>query len=209
MRGSSVRDPGEMTTAETSTGTPRGDWKPLPRAFFDRDPRVVAPALLGALLIHDDTAGRIVETEAYLGSGDPAAHAYRGRTKRTEVLFGPAGYAYVYRTRQHSCLNVAVQEAGVPGCVLIRAVEPVAGIDTMRSRRGGVADARLADGPAKVCQAMAIDMRHYGVDLCAQGPMTLVAGDELDRAVVTTPRIGISRAKQWPFRYVVVGGRHA
>ena len=136
--------------------------------FYERDPRIVAPALLGSLLVHGETAGRIVETEAYLASGDPAAHAFKGRTPRTEVLFGLPGRAYVYRTRQHCCLNVAVQEVGVPGCVLIRALVPVAGVELMRERRGGVADALIANGPAKLCQALAVDMRHYGADLCAE-----------------------------------------
>lgn len=181
----------------------RQDGQPLERAFYDREPECVAAALLGALLAHGRTTGRIVETEAYLGAGDPAAHAYRGRTKRTEVLFGPPGHAYVYRTRQHRCLNVVVQEAGVPGCVLIRALEPLAGIDLMRRRRGGVPDSRLADGPGKLCQAMAIDMHHYGEDLCGGGRLTICAGLGDATNVVTTPRIGISRAKDWPLRYLL------
>ena len=109
---------------------------PLGRCFYRRDPREVAPRLLGAVLVHGETAGRIVETEAYLARGDPAAHhARKGRTKRTAVLFGPPGHAYVFQTRAHCCLNVAVQEEGVPGCVLLRALVPVAGIDIMRRRR--------------------------------------------------------------------------
>ena len=131
-----------------------------------------------------------------------AAHAYRGRTKRTEVLFGPPGHAYVYRTRQHCCLNVSVQPPGTPGCVLIRAVVPVVGVPIMRRRRAGAPDARLADGPAKLCQAMAIGMDHYGVDLCANGPLRIVAGDEGPVEVRATPRIGITRAKDWPLRYL-------
>ena len=181
----------------------------MERTFFERDPRLVAPDLLGKVLIHGPAAGWIEETEAYLATGDPAAHAYRGRTRRTEILFGPAGHAYVYRTRQHCCLNVAVQQVGVPGCVLIRAVVPVAGIETMRGRRGGVPDARLTDGPAKLCQAMAIDMRHYGVDLCAGGPLMIAEGRELAGSIATTPRIGISRATDWPLRYLVAETRVA
>lgn len=186
---------------------------PLERRFFERDPRAVAPDLLGAVLIHGPTAGRIVETEAYLGAGDPAAHAFRGRTRRTEVLFGPAGHAYVYRTRQHCCLNVAVQGVGVPGCVLIRAVAPLAGIGIMRRRRGDLPDDRLADGPAKLCQALGIDMRHYASDLCghavrarairALGPLWIANGHRGDAQVTATPRIGISRAKDWHLRYVL------
>lgn len=179
------------------------DWQPIGRAFYARDPRLVAPGLLGAILAHGETRGRIVETEAYLAADDPAAHAYRGRTKRTEILFGPPGHAYVYRTRQHRCLNVVAQEAGVPGCVLIRAVEPLAGIELMRSRRGEVRDARLSDGPGKLCQALAIDMRHYGEDLCGEGAVTIFADDHEPSTVLTTPRIGITHAKDWPLRYVV------
>ena len=177
--------------------------QPLDRTFYARDPRLVAPGLLGALLAHGRTVGRIVETEAYLAACDPAAHAYRGRTARTEVLFGPPGHAYVYRTRQHRCLNVVAQGEGVPGCVLIRAVEPVAGIGLMRNRRGDVPVSRLTDGPAKLCQALAIGMQHYGEDLCGKGTVTIFAGDDAPSRVLTTPRIGISQAKDWPLRYVV------
>ena len=179
--------------------------KPLDRAFYDRDPRLVAPGLLGAMLAHGRTAGRIIETEAYLAVDDPAAHAYRGRTKRTEVLFGRSGHAYVYRTRQHRCLNVVVQEEGVPGCVLVRALEPVAGIALMRRRRGDVPDSRMTDGPAKLCQALAIDMRHYGEDLCGEGRVTIFAGEREPSEILTTPRVGISRATDWPLRYLLAG----
>ena len=177
--------------------------QPIDRAFYARDPQIVAPGLLGAVLAHGDVYGRIVETEAYLAADDPAAHAYRGRTKRTDVLFGPPGHAYVYRTRQHRCLNVVVQEEGVPGCVLIRALRPLAGLEEMRSRRGAVPDARLSDGPGKLCQALAIDMQHYGEDLCGKGTVTIFAADHEPSTVLTTPRIGISHAKDWPLRYVL------
>ena len=185
-----------------TTNPPRTE--PLPRCFYARDPRDVAPGLLGALLVHGACMGRIVETEAYLASGDPAAHAFRGRTKRTAVLFGPPGHAYVYRTRQHHCLNVAVQDAGTPGCVLVRAIEPVAGEAIMRQRRGQVPAKRLADGPGKLCQAMDIDMRHYGADLCdPQAPVRILAGEPTGRAIATSPRIGITKAADWPLRYTV------
>ena len=173
--------------------------------FYRRDPRDVAPALLGSLLVHGRTTGRIVETEAYLAVGDPAAHAFKGRTPRTEVLFGPPGRAYVYRTRQHCCLNVAVQEPGVPGCVLIRALAPLAGLDLMRERRGGVADAELANGPAKLCQALAVDMRHYGADLNASRGLHIVLAEPTEAAVATTRRVGVGAAKDWPLRYYFVG----
>ena len=172
------------------------------RAFFCRDPREVARDLLGAMLVNGPVAGRIVETEAYLSEGDPAAHAYRGRTKRTEVLFGPPGYAYVFRTRQHCCLNVVAEEVDVPGCVLIRAVAPVAGIDVMRDRRPSMPDTQLTNGPAKLCQAFDIDMRHYGVDLRDGEGLHLEEGRTFDaRDVVTGPRVGVGAAKTAPLRY--------
>ena len=177
--------------------------KPLRRCFYERDPRIVAPALLGARLVHGETSGRIVETEAYLAVGDPAAHAFKGRTPRTEVLFGPAGHAYVYQTRHHHCLNVVAQQEGVPGCVLIRAVVPLAGLAIMRCRRGDVADERLCDGPAKLCQAFDIDKRQYGTDLCAGGPLRIVADAFADMTIEESPRIGVGAAKSWPLRYRV------
>ena len=174
---------------------------PLPRCFYERDPREVAPDLLGTLLVHGATSGRIVETEAYLADDDPAAHAFRGKTPRTAVLFGPAGHAYVYRTRAHHCLNVAVQEEGVPGCVLIRAVAPVTGIAIMQRRRGDVPEQRLSDGPAKLCQAFAIDMRHYGVDLTTRDELAILDDGAHAGPIRTGPRVGISVAKTWPLRY--------
>ena len=179
------------------------DWQPLDRSFYARDPRLVAPGLLGAMLGHGRTAGRIIETEAYLAAANPAAHASHGRTRRTEILFGPPGHAYVYRTRQHHCLNVVAQEEGEPGCVLIRAVLPAAGVGEMRNRRGAVPDSRLTDGPGKLCQALAIDMQHYGEDLCGTGTVTIFAADRPRLNVRTTPRIGISQATDWPLRYVL------
>lgn len=176
------------------------------RAFFCRDPREVARDLLGAVLVNEPVAGRIVETEAYLSEGDPAAHAYRGRTKRTRVLFGPPGYAYVFRTRHHHCLNVVAEEIDTPGCVLIRAVAPVVGIDVMRERRHGMPDTQLSNGPAKLCQAFDIDMRHYGVDLCDGEDLHLEAGRTVDaREVVAGTRIGVGAAKTAPLRYYVAG----
>ena len=156
------------------------------------------------MLVNGSVAGRIVETEAYLPEGDAAAHAYRGRTRRTEVLFGPPGHAYVFRTRQHACLNVVAQAVGVPGCVLIRAVAPVTGIDLMRERRRGMPDAQLTNGPAKLCQAFDIDMRHYSVDLCDGEDLHLEIGLVGDTPrVMTGPRIGVGAAKTAPLRYYV------
>ena len=173
----------------------------MKRAFLCRDPREVARDLLGSILVNRPVAGRIVEAEAYLAEGDPAAHAARGRTKRTDVLFGPPGHAYVFQTRQHFCLNVVAQPAGAPGCVLIRAVAPVAGMEVMRERRPGRPDIQLTNGPAKLCQAFDIDMRHYGVDLCDGQDLHLEAGCADD--VVAGPRIGVGAAREAPWRYWV------
>lgn len=156
------------------------------------------------MLVNGPVAGRIVETEAYLSEGDPAAHAWRGRTRRTEVLFGPPGHAYVFRTRQHACLNVVAEPVGVPGCVLIRAVAPLGGIDVMRERRPGRPDTQLTNGPAKLCQAFDIDMRHYGVDLCDGEGLHLEEDRTCDvRDVVTGPRVGVGAAKTARLRYCV------
>lgn len=174
----------------------------MDRAFFCRNPREVARDLLGAVLVNGPVAGRIVETEAYLSDGDPAAHAWRGRTKRTEVLFGPPGYAYVFRTRQHVCLNVVAEPVDVPGCVLIRAVAPIAGIDVMRERRPRMPDTQLTNGPAKLCQAFDIDMRHYGVDLCDGEDPYLEEGRGCNpHRVLTGPRIGVGAARMAHLRY--------
>lgn len=185
----------------------------MQRDLLAQDPREAAQALLGALLVHGEVAGRIVETEAYLAEGDPAAHAFRGRTPRTEVLFGPPGFAYVYRTRQHCCLNVVAQEAGVPGCVLIRAVAPLRGVGIMRRRRAkdgrAVPDVRLTNGPAKLCQAFGIDMRHYGADLCGDGALRIAAREAPPPgSVCTRPRVGVGAAKDWPLGYYLRGDSH-
>lgn len=181
---------------------------PMRRSFFDRPPQAVAPALIGALLVHGDVAGRIVETEAYAAEGDPAAHASRGRTARTDVLFGMPGRAYVFRTRQHHCLNIAAQECGVPGCVLIRALEPVAGIETMRARRGQVDDARLTDGPAKLCEALDVDMRCYGDDFCDGRGLHLLPATGAPARIVSGPRVGVTAACDRLWRYCDAHSRY-
>ena len=198
----SEREPGDQHVCGANCRRARkGALGSIPRSFFDRPPQQVAPALIGALLVHDDVVGRIVETEAYGASGDPAAHASHGRTARTEVLFGDPGRAYVFRTRQHHCLNVAVQEPGVPGCVLIRALEPVAGIEIMRARRGQVDDARLTDGPAKLCQALHVDMRLNGQDLCDGRGLHVLPRAGADPRIVCAPRVGITVAQGRLWRY--------
>jgi DNA-3-methyladenine glycosylase len=161
--------------------------------------------------VHGDVSGRIVETEAYLGLADAASHAWRGLTPRTEVIFGPPGHAYVYLIYGiYDCLNVVAEPEGSPGCVLIRAVEPLTGIDAMRQRRGVDRDQDLANGPGKLTRALGITLRHNAVDL-TRGPILLqepalqgpAAGQDFEIAV--SPRVGITRNADWPLRFYIAG----
>lgn len=178
----------------------------LPRSFYARPAQEVARDLLGKILIHGPAAGRIVEVEAYLGASDPAAHAFRGLTPRTRVLFGDPGHAYVYLIYgMYECLNLVAEPAGSPGCVLIRALEPLAGIEAMRERcPSGGAIHRLASGPGKLTRAMGIDRGHNGVDVTA-GPLRLESDGWIPPATAVSPRIGIRAAADWPLRFYVEG----
>jgi DNA-3-methyladenine glycosylase len=186
---------------------------PLGRAFFGRDPRRVARELLGKILIRQVSrtrlTARIVEVEAYLGENDPAAHSAAGNTARTSVLFGPPGHAYVYFIYgMYDCLNVVVDAPGTPGCVLVRALEPVAGIEIMRSRRQAARKLEdLASGPGKLTLALAITRAHYGADV-TRG--LLVVREPIDERTVeigVTPRIGISQCAELPLRFVIKGNK--
>ena len=182
---------------------------PLARAFYERPTVEVAQGLLGKVLVHGRSAGRIVEVEAYLGTGDPAAHAWRGLTERTRVIFGPPGHAYVYLIYgMYTCLNLVAEPDGVPGCVLIRALEPLAGLAAMRRRRPQARRVEeLASGPGKLTLAMGISRRHNGADL-TRGPLTVRAlGPEPPIEIQSTPRIGISRSKEAPLRFLIAGNR--
>lgn len=178
----------------------------LPREFYARAPQQVARELLGKVLVHGATAGRIVETEAYLGREDLAAHASRGITPRTRVLFGPPGHAYVYFIYgMYECLNVVAEPDGTPGCVLIRALEPLEGVDTMQQRRPRCRRLEeLAAGPGRLTVAMGISRRHSGADVTV-GPLTVHdrPGGRFD--IDVTPRIGIRQCADWPLRYVIRG----
>jgi len=187
----------------------------VPRAFYDRDPRLVGPDLLGKLLVRRHHSrllvGRIVEVEAYLGSDDPAAHAYAGRTARNAVLFGPPGYAYVYFIYgNHYCLNVSCLPDGTPGGILFRALEPVEGSEEMFRLRaiGAPADLRrLTSGPGRLAAALAITrQRDNGKDLTARESDLYIAEDgSPPPRVLMTKRVGISRATEMPLRYIVAG----
>jgi DNA-3-methyladenine glycosylase len=167
----------------------------------------VARALLGKILVHRGAAARIVETEAYLGLEDRAAHASRGLTSRTRVLFGPPGHAYVYLIYgMYECLNVVAEPDGVPGCVLIRALEPVSDLGAMRRRRPGVACAEdLANGPGKLTLAMGITRRHNGADL-TRGALRICEPEHAEPiAIGVSPRIGITHCADWPLRFYIEG----
>jgi DNA-3-methyladenine glycosylase len=183
---------------------------PLPAAFYDRDPAQVARELLGATLRLVDVAGvvsgRIVETEAYLGPHDPACHAVAGRTPRTWHLFGPPGTAYVYFVYgMHWCVNAVTREDGYGSAVLLRAITPIEGVAQMRSRRSKArGDGELANGPGKLCAAFGIDRTFDGSPLTGTGPLSIHAGEAVpNEDVIIGPRVGISRAVDWPLRFRV------
>ncbi len=169
----------------------------------------VAARLLGCLLEYDDgqirLVGRIVETEAY-NQSDAASHSYKGRTPRTDVMFGPAGHLYVYFTYgMHYCCNVVTGREGEGSAVLIRALEPLEGLDIMEGNRRGRAGVELANGPAKLCQAYGIDKTWNGHDL-RQPPLRLQLAEAVPpENIVVTPRIGISQAKDKPWRFYIKG----
>jgi len=189
----------------------------LPRSFYDRDPRLVGPALLGKILVRRQgrkpLIGRIVEVEAYLGANDPAAHASMGKTPRNAVLFGPPGYAYVYFIYgNHYCLNVSCLPDGTPGGILFRALEPVAGAETMLEMRGladGVNLRRLTSGPGRLAEALGITRaRDNGKDLTDSRSDLYIADDGTTAPRVTiTKRIGIRKAADMPLRYIVAGNK--
>lgn len=173
---------------------------------FSADASVVARRLIGVTVLVGGVGGRIVETEAY-DRLDPASHTFSGMTPRNASMFGPPGRAYVYRSYGiHWCLNFVCREAGHGAGVLLRAIEPLAGIDSMRARRG-VDDVRLlCSGPGRVCQALAVTQAHNGLPLDAP-PFALLAHAE-EAAVLAGPRIGISKARDTPWRFVLAGSRY-
>jgi DNA-3-methyladenine glycosylase len=155
------------------------------------------------------TAGRIVEVEAYTGPDDPAAHSFGNRkTARNAAMFGPPGCAYVYRSYgMHWCVNVVTERRGYPTAVLIRALEPLQGIEDMRIRRGVVRERLLCAGPGRLCQALAITGEHDGVPL-QRGPLRVLRAEpEQALEIGVGGRIGVSRAQDWPLRFCVVGSR--
>ena len=176
----------------------------LPREFYDRPVLEVAPALLGCVVAHGSTSGVIVETEAYHFS-EPACHAFVGVTPRTEVLHGPPGTAYVYRSYGiHALLNAVCEPEGVGAAVLIRALEPLAGVPEMLARRGVARDEDLCSGPGKLTQALGIELWANGLSL-VEGPVRILAGEP--REYLTGPRVGITKAAELPWRFCALGSR--
>ena len=182
-------------------------------SFFRQDTVELARKLLGCLLVHRTrsgvAAGMIVETEAYVGAIDKACHAYRNRSGRTEIMYHDGGYAYVYLIYgMHHCFNVVTGPAGEGNAVLIRALEPVIGLDLMCKRRQTDKLQDLCSGPGKVCQALAITKEDYGLDLCdPAGPLRCVRFRDIpDNRIVSTPRINVAYAEEaatWPWRFYV------
>ena len=194
------------------------------REFYETRPEVVCPRLLGKLLVHRSregmTAGRIVEAEAYLGPHntppDPAAHSHRGPTPRTLVLFGLAGHAYVYSIYgMYFCLNVSCEAEGLAGSVLLRALEPVAGLDLMAANRGLPAGVemnetvlrQLTSGPGRLCQALGVTRpSHNGLDLTdPASPLQIRDDGFVVKKALASPRIGIKEAADWPLRFAIPG----
>lgn len=186
----------------------------LPRAFYQRDTITVAKDLLGKVLFHqiDPTlvAGRIVETEAYLGQGDAAAHSAKGPTDRNRVVFGPPGHAYVYFIYgMYECLNLVAEPNGTAGCVLIRALEPLAGLDAMRARRPNAKRGRdLASGPGKLTLALGVTRALNGADV-TRGPLTVREfRDPEPFQIAASPRIGISASAHLPLRFYIADNEY-
>jgi DNA-3-methyladenine glycosylase len=177
--------------------------KRLTRAFFARSVHDVAPDLIGATLLFNGVGGVIVEVEAYHHT-DPAAHSYGGMTQRNAVMFGPPGFAYVYRSYGiHWCVNFVCEEKGSASAVLIRALEPTEGIDQMRRRRGVAEPRQLCSGPGKLCQALGITIAHSGLAL-SRPPFALFAASSRPEIAVGV-RIGLTKAADLPWRYGLAG----
>ena len=188
----------------------------LPRSFYSRPALDVASDLLGKVLVRrigrKDLSGKIVETEAYVGPHDLACHASKGHTPRTSIMFGPAGYAYVYMIYGfYFCLNVVTEAVGYPSAVLIRAVEPLENVDLMRRRRKNPArEIDIGSGPGKLCMAMSIDKKLNGADLL--GNTIWIEDRQYEPGIIeTTPRVGVDYAgefKDQPWRFFVAGNPH-
>ncbi len=196
---------------------PRIEYEPLPRVFYARDTISVAKELLGKLLVRviDKNiilSGMIVETEAYT-LNDPASHAFKGINNRNRIMFGDVGYAYVYLIYgNHYCFNVVAKDSSMSaGAVLIRALQPIDGIDVMQkvSRSGGGRDDRIASGPGRLTKALSIGKEHNGIDLTVRGPLYIAHYVNIDKEyIVATKRIGITKATDKLWRFIVKDNKY-
>jgi DNA-3-methyladenine glycosylase len=179
----------------------------LKRIFYERPVIDVARDLLGKTLVHGATAGVIVETEAYLGGDDLASHSARGITDRTRVIFGPPGHAYVYFIYgMYECLNLVAEPEGMPGCVLLRAIEPVRGIAIMKRRRPAARRLEdLASGPGKLTLALGVTRADDGADVTRGALVVREPLEPRPFEIETTPRIGVRHCADWPLRYIIRG----
>lgn len=219
-RAGTARTRSPRQSGSGAAGAPLGSGAggPLPRGFYDRPVLEVARALIGCVVSRHGVSGAIVETEAYHDS-EPASHAFAGLTARTRTLFGRPGYAYVYRSYGiHAMLNAVCEPEGVGAAVLIRALHPLTGIESMRERRNRRLPREPADlplrelcsGPGKLCQALAVPFSENGRDLCGGGPITISRPPPDWQAVTTLTgvRVGITKAAELPWRFCVAGSEH-
>ena len=181
----------------------------LPRRFYARPTLEVARDLLGKELVWRGKGapmgGVIVEVEAYLGQHDPASHAFRGETARNRTMFGAPGHVYVYFTYgMHHCMNVVTEEKGTPHAILLRALAPSTGLDLWRAARPDLSLAKMASGPGRLCKALGINRSHDGLDL-VRSALTIREGPGRPREVRSGPRIGISQAREMPYRFWLAG----
>jgi len=188
------------------------EMKVLPRSFYERDTSEVARALLGKILVHRGheglASGKMVETEAYYGEGDPASRASRGKTKMNEIMWGPGGRAFVYVVHAQCLFNVTAEREGVPGAVLIRALEPLEGVELMQRRRGMKFGKELTSGPGKLTKAMAITRAHHGFDLTGpNSELVIVEGEPQDFVIGSSHRIGVSADLERKLRFYIDGNQ--
>jgi len=183
---------------------------PLPRSFYNRPTETVARELLGTYLVRrlgkDYLVGKIVETEAYIGEDDPACHAARGYTNRTSIMYGPPGYAYIYFIYgMYNCLNAVTEPEGFPAAVLIRALEPLQGVEQMKAFRQRTDVHSLTNGPGKLCQALQLDRSLNGTDLCGD-LLFITSGEQIpEQRIAQTSRIGIRKGMEHPWRFFIAG----
>ena len=185
--------------------------KPLSREFFEVPALELAHNLLGRLLVsraHDVlTSGIIVETEAYLSSNDPASHAARGKTPRTEIQWGPGGFTYVYLIYgMYHCLNVVSDQKGIAGCVLLRAIEPMHGVEIMQQRRPNIrTNINLSNGPGKLTTALGINRQHHAIDLTQNLLCVCNHREPIELNIAQSARIGLTEGLELPYRFYIIG----